>query len=246
MPSPISYVLFDMDGLLLDTESVYTDVTNAILAPHGVTMTWDIKAGCMGKPERAAAEHLLSQFPGIPLTMDEYLVKRNLMQDETWPHVPFLPGAEKLIRHLAKHGIPICVATGSRRSKYELKTSNLRDVFDLFGERVVCGDDDLENVRGKPNPDIFVVAARDKLHVDVGPNAGAENEAQLSRRKQGLVFEDGLPGMQAGKRAGMNVIWVPDQNLLDVAYDGEEKADQVLRSLEEFKPEEWSLPPYDS
>ena len=51
-------VLFDMDGLLIDSERIYTDVVNEILKPHGKEQTWDIKARLMGKPERDATRTL--------------------------------------------------------------------------------------------------------------------------------------------------------------------------------------------
>ncbi|KAK0455568.1 HAD-like domain-containing protein [Desarmillaria tabescens] len=242
----IEYVLFDMDGLMIDSEKIYTDVTNAILAPYGCEMTWDIKAGCMGKPERAAAEHLLSHFPGISLTLESYLTQRNTLQDAMWPTVPLLPGVRKLVLHLKKHKIPMAVATGSRRRNYELKTGHLQEIFRCFDGRVVCADDERWVMKGKPEPDIFLVAAREMLHRNVGEARSEISETHEAERRKGLVFEDGLPGMQAGKRAGMNVIWIPDANLLDVEYVGEEKADAMLKSIEDFVPEEWGLPPYDT
>ncbi|THU95502.1 HAD-like protein [Dendrothele bispora CBS 962.96] len=259
MPSrPVEYVLFDMDGLMIDSEKIYTDVTNTILARYGKEMTWDMKAGCMGKPERAAAEHLLAFFPDISLTLETYLKDRNTLQDESWPTVPLLPGVRKLVLHLKKHGIPIAVATGSRRRNFELKTNSetsqpeKKEVFGVFDGKVVCGDDEQYGMRGKPNPDIFLVAAKEMLSRDVGNLVGINEdgskeltEEQLEERRKGLVFEDGLPGVQAGKRAGMNVVWIPDPNLLNVEYTGEEKADQLLKSIEDFRPEEWGLPPYD-
>jgi pseudouridine-5'-monophosphatase len=58
---------------------------------------------------------------------------------------------------------------------------------------------------GKPEPDIFLVAAREILGRDVGPaDAANVTASQLAERRKGLVFEDALPGMQAGKRAGMS------------------------------------------
>ncbi|KAK7006006.1 putative hydrolase [Favolaschia claudopus] len=247
MSKSVEYVLFDMDGLLIDSESIYTKVTNTILAPFGKEMTWDIKAGCMGLPERDAALHLLSFFPSIPLTIDSYLLQRNALQDQLWPTVPLLPGAKKLVQHLKSRNIPIAVATSSRRRNFELKTTHLSEIFvDCFGDgKVVCGDDAQWGMRGKPEPDIFLTAARECLGRDVGANDAANiTPSQRAERNKGLVFEDALPGMQAGKRAGMAVVWVPDTNLLNVEYSGEEKADQILKSLEDFKPEEWGLPPY--
>ncbi|EIN11417.1 HAD-like protein [Punctularia strigosozonata HHB-11173 SS5] len=252
MNPKIEYVLFDMDGLLIDSERVYTDVTNNILAKYGKTMTWDIKAGLMGKPEKEAAAHLLSFFPDISLTIEEYLVERDRQQDLLWPTVQPLPGVVKLVKHLHKHGIPIAVATGSRRRNMVMKTSHLMDAFfGCFGERTLCADDGkIAPGRGKPHPDIFLACAKDILGRPVGEvdqeNLAACTEEQREERAKGLVFEDAIPGMQAAKRAGMKVVWVPDANLLGVDYQGVEKADQVLKSLEEFKPDDWGLPPYDS
>ncbi|KAI9449505.1 HAD-like protein [Russula earlei] len=217
MPSHkrIGYVIFDMDGLMIDSERVYTDVTNDILAPYGAEMTWDIKAGLMGKPDRAAAAHLLSHFPHIPLTIDDYLARRTAEQDARWPHVQLLPGVARLVAHLAAHGVPIGIATGSVRRSFHRKTAHLQHVFAHFGSNVVCGDDGVG--RGKPFPDVFLAAAR-MLGRAVGPNeeGGIVAEAEREERARGLVFEDAVPGVQAGKRAGMSVVWVPDENLLSI------------------------------
>jgi len=234
---------------MIDSETVYTDVTNDILASYGAKMTWEIKAGLMGKPERPAAAHLLSFFPDIPLTIDAYLAQRTAAQDARWPHVQLLPGAARLVAHLAKHAVPIAIASGSQRRNFELKTAHLHRVFAAFGKNVVCGDDHgvVAPGRGKPFPDVFLAAAR-MLGRDVGPNeeGGGVGEAEREQRARGLVLEDAIPGVQAGKRAGMNVVWVPDQNLLDIGYPQvTERPDQVLRSLDAFVPEEWGLPPFD-
>ena len=220
--------------------------------------------------QQAAAAHLLSFFPDIPLTIDDYLAQRQILQDARWPHVQLLPGVERLVAHLVAHAVPIAIASGSARRNFELKTAHLQRVFAHFGENVVCGDDDGAE-RGKPFPDVFLAAAR-KLGRDVGPNDEGDvvGEAEREERAGGLVFEDALPGVQAGKRAGMCgafcslffvwslgsyhltpflsvVAWVPDQNLLDVGSSQvTERPDQVLHSLEVFVPEEWGLPPFDS
>ena len=155
--------------------------------------------------ERAAAQHLLSFFPDIPLTIDDYLTRRTALQDARWPHVQLLPGVERLVAHLAAHGVPIAIATGSARRNYERKTAHLQHVFARFEGHVVCGDDGVG--RGKPFPDVFLTAAR-ALGRAVGPNeedgAAGVGEAEHAERARGLVFEDAIPGVQAGKRAGMN------------------------------------------
>ncbi|KAL1942827.1 hypothetical protein VTO73DRAFT_5067 [Trametes versicolor] len=253
----IEYVIFDMDGLLIDSERVYTDVTNELLAPYGKEMTWDIKAGLMGKPERDAALHLLSFFPDLPpsFTLDYYLDARRTLQDQRWPSVQPLPGALKLVQHLAAHGVPIALATGSQRRNFEQKSAHLAALFGCFAGRVVCADDGLVRPgRGKPHPDIFLVAAEKFLQRKVGTGEVGEGRVggeEAAERAKGLVFEDAIPGVQAAKRAGMSVVWVPDANLLSIGGDSEvapavENPDLMLKTLEEFVPEEWGLPPYGS
>ncbi|KAF9227203.1 HAD-like protein [Gyrodon lividus] len=224
----IEYVIFDMDGLLVNTEAISTQVTNEILAAYGVQMTWEIKAGLMGKLERDAAAHLLSFFPDIALTKEDYITQRTIGQDRLWSSVQVLPGVSKLVAHLANKGIPIAIATISKRRNFLLKSANLGEIFRHFG----CG------VNGKEE--------MVKLGRDVGDGEGkCVGPEQILERGKGLVFEDAIPGVQAGKRAGMSVVWVPDPNLLAVEYSGERRPDQTLRSMEEFKPEEWGLPPYE-
>ena len=184
-------------------------------------MTWDIKAGCMGLrkllsgylicidvnttvAEAPSAKHLLSFFPDITLTLDSFLAQKNKMLDEMWPTVTLLPGVRKLVHHLKACNIPIAVATSSARYRYELKTKNLGDLFGDFEGKVVCGDDKQYHMRGKPDPDIFITAAREMLGRSVGHPAEECSADHLQERARGLVFEDSLPGVQAGKRAGMS------------------------------------------
>jgi len=111
------------------------------------------------------------------------------------------------VLHLRAHDIPIAVATGSRRRNFELKTGHLSEVVDCFQGRVVCGDDIKYGMKGKPSPDIFLVAAREMLGRDVGVSEEPSGEEEKKERAKGLVLEDGLPGVQAGKRAGMSGLY---------------------------------------
>lgn len=90
-----------------------------------------------------------------------------------------------------------------------MKTRHLQDVFVCFEGKVICGDDANHTIRGKPAPDIFLLAAKELLSRDIGPIEGPVTETQRRERGKGLVFEDGLPGMQAGKRAGMSGSYCP-------------------------------------
>ncbi|KAJ7782397.1 hypothetical protein DFH07DRAFT_949195 [Mycena maculata] len=172
----------------------------------------------------------------MSMTVPAYVEQRVLLQNELWPTAPLLPGANKLILHLKAHNISIPLATSSRRRVFRLKTGHLGDTFGLFEGKVVCGDDPQYNMGGKP---IFLVAARELLGRGVGSADGVNlTTAQLAERRKGS--SDFMSVNSSGRRR-----WVPDTHLLSVKYSGEEKPDQTLKSLEEFVPEQWGLPPYE-
>ncbi|KAK0180320.1 hypothetical protein PV327_005976 [Microctonus hyperodae] len=148
------------------------------------------------------------------------------MQQDLFVQVRVMPGAERLLRHLHKHNIPIALATSSSKSSYELKTKLVKPMFELFHHQVLGGSDP-DVKEGKPAPDIFLVAAS---RFDDKPDPS-----------KCLVFEDAPNGVQAALSAGMQVVMVPDSNL---PKDLTQKATMVLKSLEDFKPELFGLPPF--
>jgi pseudouridine-5'-monophosphatase len=100
--------------------------------------------------------------------------------------------------------VHIALATSSHEGNFKLKTDHLTEMFNVFPEeRRVLGDDTrLKPGRGKPLPDIFLLALQsinDSL---------PENETPITP-EECLVFEDSVPGVEAGRRAGMRVIWCP-------------------------------------
>lgn len=244
-----------MDGLLIDSETIYTTITNEILAPFNKQLTWEIKASLMGRPAVESAA-LLVKKTEIPMSGEEFTVKMKARQLEMFPKVRPMPGAERLVEHLHKHQIPMAIATGSIRQNFDLKTSNLKSLFEKFGENVICGDSS-DMKRGKPDPDPFLLAAKKFLGLQISPddqgNFNRLNEEQLTRLQglrpeEILVFEDGVPGVRAAKAAGMRVIWVPDPELKKLQRSqGMEAvdADEVLDSLEEWDGAKWGLPPLE-
>ncbi|XP_067948864.1 pseudouridine-5'-phosphatase-like [Watersipora subatra] len=227
----ISHVIFDCDGLLLDTESIYSEVIGALCSKYGHTFNWDLKAKQMGRTERESAQVLIDYFQ-LPITVDDYVAFTEKGYIEHFPSSKLLPGAERLVRHLHAHGVPIAVATGSSEFKYNLKITNHKELFSLFSH-IVFASDDPDVRQSKPCPDVFNVCA------ERFPGEPPSNKSKV------LVFEDAPNGVEASYSAGFPCIFIPDPNL-KVSEDVKEKATTILSSLEDFIPEQYGLPAYDS
>ena len=119
----------------------------------------------------------------------------------------------------------MALATSSHKINFKLKTAHLEDeLFHLFpAENRVLGDDErIGPGRGKPAPDIWLVA----LETINGP-LRAQGKAEI-KPEECLVFEDSVPGVESGRRAGMQVVWCPHEGLRR-EYLGREK--EVLAGL---------------
>jgi pseudouridine 5'-phosphatase len=223
-----------MDGLLINTEDIYTICHNILLARYSAgPMAWSIKSQLQGRPAHEAIDLLLTwaNLKGV-VSSEEYTRQLHILQEQEFRKAKALPGVEKLLSDLskAKSGetgkkIHVALATSSHKHHFEIKTGHLEDLFGVFvEERRILGDDArIAKGRGKPCPDIYLLALKtinDSLE---------EGEAQI-KLEECLVFEDGIPGVVAGRRAGMRVVWVPHPGLA-VEYQGREA--EVLAGLGE-------------
>lgn len=217
---PVKAVIFDMDGLLLDTEGIYTEVTELITRRYGKAFDWAVKQNTIGRGARDFSAYIIDTLQ-LPISVDEFLEMRQPMLEERFPHSPAMPGAEALVRHLAAHGIPIAVGTSSSVHYFHAKIERHQAWFELF-DTVVTADDP-EVTAAKPAPDIFLVAAS---RLGVAP-------------ADCVVFEDSPFGVTAAKAAGMRAVAVPDSNMPRERY---QHADLVLDALREAPLAQWGLP----
>lgn len=130
----------------------------------------------------------------------------------------------------------LALATSSHSRNFKLKASHLGELFSAFPKsQQVLGDDPrIGKGRGKPLPDIYLLALE-----TINSSLREKGETEI-KPEECLVFEDAVPGVEAGRRAGMRVVWVPHPGLLE-SYKGREE--EVLAGLTgEHKEEEKTEP----
>lgn len=205
----IEAVLFDMDGLLIDSEREYDKAMKEAITRYGHRITDDFLISVRGIPVKEFKKRLKLEF-GRDFPVEKF---RNDFKSKVWENIrqygmPVKNGAHQLIQYLVANGIRYSVATSNDRAMALelLEAADLRGAF----QYMVCGDE-VEN--GKPFPDIYLKAA-DLLGVNI---------------KNALVLEDSYNGIRAGYSAGARVIMVPD--LVQPTDEIRQMTDYVVNDL---------------
>jgi len=216
---PVSHAIYDLDGVLLDTEPLYTRVTQEIVGRYGKTFDWSIKQHMIGRPSIESARYLVSALE-LPIQPEEYLELRRDRLNALFLTTPAKPGAERFSRAVEARGVRQAIATSSERAVFEYKRTSHERWFSVFSA-VVTGDDPRVG-EGKPAPDIFLIAAGD-IRADPG---------------ECVVFEDSPAGVEAARAAGMQVVALPDPELERERFSG---ADLIVDSFDDLDPADLGL-----
>ncbi|TMK74469.1 MAG: HAD family phosphatase [Actinobacteria bacterium] len=203
--------MFDLDGVLVDSESVWDSVREQLTRESGGRWHDHAQRDMMGMSSLEWSRYM-HETMGVPMPPDEIsrLVVARL-EDRYRRDLPLLPGAVETVRDLAG-AWPLGLASSSNRPIIDL-VLDLTSLTDCFAATV--SSEEVE--RGKPAPDVYLEAAR---RLDVEPAACA-------------AIEDSTNGIRAGKAAGMLVAVVPRPDF-PPAHDALELADVVLDSLVEL------------
>ena len=205
-------IVFDMDGVLVDSEPHFLDALNTLLIREGAApiTEQENKTQLLGTTVDETWQRIIA-MRGLPRPLDAYVadydpVVRQVLQDEMKPQ----PGVLSLISAIRERNLKAAVASSSLSSWVELKLGilGLSDAFDFY-----LGGDDVEN--GKPNPDIYLLAAS-KLGLEPA---------------QCIAIEDSPPGISAAVDAGMYTIAVLTDYTRELDLS---RANTMFDSLEQF------------
>ena len=215
----ITHLIYDFDGLLLDTEPIYCEVNQMIASRYGKQFTPEIHRMIMGRQALDCAQ-IMVQALDLPLTAEEHLQARNELIFDMLPKAQPMLGALEMTQRFCSAGAPQAIATSSAAMTFEMKTLHYQDWLTRF-EVIVLGNDP-EVKRSKPAPDSFLVAAQ-RLGADPC---------------NCLVLEDSPAGIKAAKAAGMWAVAVPAAHMSRALYGA---ADELLESLPMFDAARWGL-----
>lgn len=206
-----------MDGVISDTQQANSELESLFLKKHGVEMSAEeLIRDYAGIPERVCAEIIFKKY-SKEVDLDKFVeTKLAALTDFCRGRILPIEGALDLIKNLKANNFKLAIASSSKPEFIDLVLSELK-IKDKF-DAITAGT---EVKLGKPNPDIFLLAAQ-KLGADPAECA---------------VIEDAKHGVAAAKRAGMKCVWL---NSSDQPGQSEYQADIIVKSLKELRIENFA------
>lgn len=207
----IKAIIFDMDGLMIDSERVTFECYQERLKDMNLTMDEEFYKTLLGKPIKGIYQRFYdvygNDFPIENVIQDVHQLMAERFETEG---VPVKKGLVELLHYLKDNNYKTIVATSSNRDRVDkiLAQTKITEFFDDS----ICGD---EVTKGKPNPEVFLKSCQ-KLGVNVD---------------EAIVLEDSEAGIQASYDANIKVICIPDMKYPEKQY--EEKTFKILKDLTE-------------
>ena len=194
----IKAVIFDMDGLMIDSERVTFEGYQHVLAKKGLTMSIDFYKTLLGKPLIAVFNQFYDTY-GKDFNVEDTIEAVHQYISDIFENdgVPLKKGLIELLKYLKAHNYKTIVATSSQRYRVNriLQLAKLNQYFDDS----ICGD---EVTKGKPDPEVFLKSC-EKLNV---------------KPHEALVLEDSEAGIKAADLAKIKVICIPDLKYPDPEF----------------------------
>ncbi len=212
----ITRVIFDMDGLLLDTEMIYFICYQRAAKKFGKEFTFELFESCVGMSPADSKRIIEHYFQGqVPV---QELYQHTYNEFERYLHsggeINFRPGAKKAVEYFVRRGMPVALASSNIRRwvDYMLEKTGVKKQFS-----VITTADDVSKT--KPDPEVYLTTAA-RLHVQPGAC---------------LVFEDSVAGATAAITAGMRTCMVPQIKQPDTFV--REHAFKIYSSLQDIYPD---------
>ena len=211
----IEAIIFDIDGTLVDSMWVWTDIDDLFLEKYHLTKPEGFHEGMEGKSYSETAQYFLDLFPELPHTREELEEEWYQMAYEIYTtQISLKKGAYEFIKEMHAKGIKMGIATSNNRELAEGALTNNKVLEYMSSIWTSC-----EAKAGKPNPAVYLNVAKD-LKVDPS---------------KCLVFEDVPMGILAGKNAGMKVCAVDDPFSRPQEAKKRELADYYIQDYDDIK-----------
>ena len=209
MAGKVGAVIFDMDGVIFDSETLVLKCWKEVAERHEVRNVEEVCRKCLGT-NSVVSKQIFLKYYGQDFPYDEYKAEMSevFFSYASGGRLEKKPGVEELLKYLKEKGIKVALASSTREAvvKKELTEGGLITYFD----EIICGD---MVKRSKPEPDIFLEAGR---------RLGAEP-------KRCYVIEDSYNGIRAAQAAGMHPIMVPD--LMEPTEEMRGLTEEIFESL---------------